>query len=141
MNDQALREPTLLILTAIADAPRHGYAIAQEVEKISEGRTKMHTGTLYGALEWLLEQELIAVHEEEVVDGRMRRSYALAPRGREVLAAEAARIARTAQEATRRLGLGAAGAAGAAVASFDASFRTSGLLGPRLGFDGGVVNS
>ncbi|MFD5146345.1 PadR family transcriptional regulator [Streptomyces sp. NPDC058401] len=110
MNDQALREPTLLILTAIADAPRHGYAIAQEVEKISEGRTKMRTGTLYGALERLLEQELIAVHEEEVVDGRRRRSYALAPRGREVLTAEAARLARTAQEATRRLGLGGAAA-------------------------------
>ncbi|MEU9720866.1 PadR family transcriptional regulator [Streptomyces sp. NPDC047976] len=106
MNDQALREPTLLILTAIADAPRHGYAIAQEVEKISEGRTKMRTGTLYGALERLLEQQLIAVHDEEVVDGRRRRSYALAPHGREVLAAEAARITRTAQEATRRLGLG-----------------------------------
>ncbi|MGW6875982.1 PadR family transcriptional regulator [Streptomyces xanthophaeus] len=115
MNDQALREPTLLILTAIADAPRHGYAIAQEVEKISQGRVKMRTGTLYGALERLLEQELIAVHEEMVVDGRRRRSYALAPHGREVLAAEAARIARTAQEATRRLELGRPGPADGAV--------------------------
>ncbi|MFG2623032.1 PadR family transcriptional regulator [Streptomyces sp. NPDC048507] len=110
MTDKPLREPTLLILTALADAPRHGYAIAQEVGKISEGRTKMRTGTLYGALERLLEEQLIAVHEEEVVDGRLRRSYALAPRGREVLAAEAARIARTAQEATRRLALGGRGA-------------------------------
>ncbi|MEU8774188.1 PadR family transcriptional regulator [Streptomyces sp. NPDC048606] len=109
MNDQALREPTLLILTAMADSPRHGYAIAREVEEISEGRVKMRTGTLYGALERLLEQRLIVVHEEQVVDGRMRRSYALAPRGREVLAAEAARIARTAREATRRLGLGVTG--------------------------------
>ncbi|MFD3776505.1 PadR family transcriptional regulator [Streptomyces sp. NPDC058612] len=111
VNSQPLREPTLLILTAIADAPRHGYAITQEVEKISEGRTKMRTGTLYGALERLLEQELIAVHEEEVVDGRRRRSYALAPRGREVLAADAARIAHTAQEAIRRLELGGPGKA------------------------------
>ncbi|WP_328303392.1 PadR family transcriptional regulator [Streptomyces sp. NBC_00435] len=109
MNEPALREPTLLILTAIADAPRHGYAIAQEVEKISEGRMKMRAGSAArGRLERLLEQQLIAVHEEQVVDGRRRRSYALAPHGREVLAAEAARIARTAQEATRRLGLGAA---------------------------------
>ncbi|MFG2715393.1 PadR family transcriptional regulator [Streptomyces goshikiensis] len=106
MNDQTLREPTLLILSTIADVPRHGYAIAQEVGKISQGRTRMRTGTLYGALERLLGQELIAVHEEDVVDGRVRRSYALAPRGREMLAARAARIARTAQEATRRLGLG-----------------------------------
>ncbi|MGW6571855.1 PadR family transcriptional regulator [Streptomyces sp. NPDC054945] len=114
VDTQALREPTLLILTAIADAPRHGYAIAQEVEKISEGGMKMRTGTLYGALERLLDQGLIAVHEEEVVDGRRRRSYAPAPQGCEVLAAEAARIARTAQEATRRLGLGAKAAPGPA---------------------------
>ncbi|MEV6570157.1 PadR family transcriptional regulator [Streptomyces sp. NPDC051577] len=111
MNDQPLREPTLLILTAIADAPRHGYAIAQEVEKNPEGRTKMRTGTLYGALERLLEQDLIAVHEDQVVEGRRRRSCTLAPRGREVLAAEAARIARTAQEANRRLNLGGLGKA------------------------------
>ncbi|MFE4634702.1 PadR family transcriptional regulator [Streptomyces sp. NPDC056773] len=137
MNDQALREPTLLILTAIADAPRHGYAIAQEVEKISEGRTKMRTGTLYGALERLLEQELIAVHEEEVVDGRRRRSYALAPRGRETLAAEAARLARTAQEATRRLGLG--GASASLGASFRASFRAS--FGASFRVGGTVVGS
>lgn len=71
----------------------------------------MRTGTLYGALERLLEQELIAVHEDEVVEGRRRRSYTLASRGREVLAAEAARIARTAQEATRRLNLGGLGKA------------------------------
>ncbi|MFE5861707.1 PadR family transcriptional regulator [Streptomyces virginiae] len=106
MNDQAPREPTLLILTAIAEVPRHGHAIAQEVEKISQSRTRMRTGTLYGALERLLEQGLVVVHAQEAVDGRMRRSYALAPRGREMLATEAARIARTAREATRRLRIG-----------------------------------
>ncbi|MFD3873786.1 hypothetical protein [Streptomyces sp. NPDC058623] len=48
---------------------------------------------------------------EEVVDGRRRRGYTMAQRGREVLPVEAARIVRTAEEATRRLGLGAIGGA------------------------------
>ncbi|MFE7186693.1 MULTISPECIES: PadR family transcriptional regulator [Streptomyces] len=105
MSDRAMQEPTLLLLTALADEPRHGYAIAREVELISGGRVKMRTGTLYGALERLLGQGLIEVHEEQIVDSRLRRTYSLTAAGRESLAAEAARIAATAREAARRLGV------------------------------------
>ncbi|MFD6225767.1 PadR family transcriptional regulator [Streptomyces sp. NPDC060232] len=105
MSDRAMQEPTLLLLTALADAPRHGYAIAREVELISGGRVTMRTGTLYGALERLLGQGLIEVREEQVVDSRLRRTYGLTSAGRESLAAEAARIAATAREAARRLGV------------------------------------
>ncbi|MFJ8387773.1 PadR family transcriptional regulator [Streptomyces sp. NPDC094438] len=104
MTDRAMQEPTLLLLTALADEPRHGYAIAREVEAISGGRVKMRTGTLYGALERLLQQGLIGVHKEEVVDSRLRRTYTLTAPGRAALAVEAERIAATAREATRRLG-------------------------------------
>lgn len=100
-----MQEPTLLLLTALADEPRHGYAIAREVELISGGRVKMRTGTLYGALERLLGQGLIEVHEELIVDSRLRRTYSLTAEGRRSLAAEARRIAATAQEAARRLGI------------------------------------
>ncbi|MEU8579387.1 PadR family transcriptional regulator [Streptomyces abikoensis] len=105
MTDRAMQEPTLLLLTALADEPRHGYAIAREVESISGGRVKMRTGTLYGALERLLQQGLVQVHKEEVVDSRLRRTYTLTAPGRATLAAEAERIAATAREATRRLGV------------------------------------
>lgn len=101
-----MQEPTLLVLTALADEPRHGYAIAREVEAISDGRVKMRTGTLYGALERLLQQGLIDVHQEEVVDSRLRRTYTLSAAGRAALAVEAERIAATAREATRRLAAG-----------------------------------
>ncbi|GAA2634311.1 helix-turn-helix transcriptional regulator [Streptomyces spororaveus] len=100
-----MQEPTLLLLTALADEPRHGYAIAREVELISGGRVKMRTGTLYGALERLLGQGLIEVREEQIVDSRLRRTYGLTAEGRQSLAAEARRIAATAREAARRLGL------------------------------------
>ncbi|MER7760208.1 PadR family transcriptional regulator [Streptomyces sp. NPDC097619] len=114
MSERAMQEPTLLLLTALADEPRHGYAIAREVEKISGGRVKMRTGTLYGALERLLGQGLIEVHEEEIVDSRLRRTYTLTSAGRAGLAAEAERIAATAREAARRLGVaGVPGVSGA----------------------------
>ncbi|KNB53132.1 PadR family transcriptional regulator [Streptomyces caatingaensis] len=105
MTDRAMQEPTLLLLTALADVPRHGYAIAREVESISGGRVKLRTGTLYGALERLLQQGLIEVHKEEIVDSRLRRTYTLTAPGRAALAVEAERIAATAREATRRLGI------------------------------------
>lgn len=98
-----MQEPTLLLLTALADAPRHGYALIQEVAAISDGRVRMRTGTLYGALDRLLGQGLIEVAAEEVVDGRARRSYALTDAGRDALAAEAERLRAVATEAERRL--------------------------------------
>lgn len=98
-----MQEPTLLLLTALADAPRHGYALIKEVAAISGGRVKLRTGTLYGALDRLLGQGLIRVEGEEVVDGRARRTYALSSTGREVLAAEAERLRTVAAEAERRL--------------------------------------
>ncbi|MEV0182403.1 PadR family transcriptional regulator [Streptomyces sp. NPDC050625] len=104
MTEQPLREPTLLLLTALADAPRHGYALMQEVEKISRGRVRMRAGTLYGALDRLLKQGLVRVESEEIVDSRMRRTYALTDAGSVLLAAEAERLRATADEAVRRLG-------------------------------------
>ncbi|AUG75809.1 Transcriptional regulator [Kitasatospora sp. MMS16-BH015] len=100
-----MQEPTLLLLTALADAPRHGYALIQEVAAISGGRVRLRTGTLYGALDRLLGQGLIRVESEEIVDGRARRTYALHGGGREVLAAEAERLSTLAEEARRRLAL------------------------------------
>ncbi|MEV7600127.1 PadR family transcriptional regulator [Kitasatospora sp. NPDC089797] len=103
MTERSMQEPTLLLLTALADAPRHGYALIQEIAAISDGRVKMRTGTLYGALDRLLSQGLIEVAAEEVVDGRARRSYALTDAGRGALATEAERLRAVATEAERRL--------------------------------------
>ena len=103
MTERSMQEPTLLLLTALADAPRHGYALIQEIALISEGRVKMRTGTLYSALDRLLQQGLIQVERDEVIDGRARRTYALADAGRATLATEAERLRAVAAEAQRRL--------------------------------------
>ncbi|MFJ1754829.1 PadR family transcriptional regulator [Kitasatospora sp. NPDC088134] len=102
-HSQPMREPTLLLLAALADAPRHGYALLGEVTRISDGRVRLRAGTLYGALDRLLAQGLVRVEREEVVDGRARRVYALTEQGRADLDAEVRRMEAVAMEARRRM--------------------------------------
>lgn len=106
MSNRLVQGPALLILTALADAPRHGYGILQEVAALSEGRVRLRTGTLYGALDRLQGQGLIQVEREEVVDGRARRFYSLSPSGRAALAEEIGHLRTVVTEAHRRLGNG-----------------------------------
>ncbi|WP_344128648.1 PadR family transcriptional regulator [Luedemannella flava] len=98
-----MREPTFLILTALADGPRHGYAILREVADLSAGRVTLLPGTLYTALDRLTGQGLVELHAEEVVDGRLRRSYRLTGAGLTALDAETARLRQLATVAERRL--------------------------------------
>jgi DNA-binding PadR family transcriptional regulator len=87
-----LREPTFLILAALAPQPLHGYAIIGEVADLSGGRLTLRPGTLYGALDRLAEEGLLESDREEVVDGRMRRYYRLTDAGAALLEREAARL-------------------------------------------------
>jgi DNA-binding PadR family transcriptional regulator len=68
-----MQEPTFLILTALAAQPLHGYGVIQAVRQLSGGDVVLRAGTLYGALDRLTEQGLVAVDREEAVDGRLRR--------------------------------------------------------------------
>jgi DNA-binding PadR family transcriptional regulator len=108
MTDRGMQELALLLLTALANESRHGYAIAQEVKTITDGRVAPRTGALYGALDRLLAESLIQVEREEVVDGRARRIFALTSTGRERLEVEAESLAATAREVRRRLAAGTA---------------------------------
>jgi DNA-binding PadR family transcriptional regulator len=98
-----MQEATFLILTALADRSRHGYAIIGEVERISQRRVRLRAGTLYAALDRLLEAGFVSVEREEVVDNRLRRYYRLTESGRAGLAEEAARLKANAAVALRRL--------------------------------------
>jgi DNA-binding PadR family transcriptional regulator len=81
----------------------HGYALVQDVVRISEGRVRLHTGTLYAVLDRLREAGLVDVDHEEVVESRLRRYYVLTGAGAERLAAEADRMQRNANAAVTRL--------------------------------------
>ena len=55
-----MREPTFLILSALADGPKHGYAIIQDAVDQSEGRVRLQAGTLYAALDRLASEGLVS---------------------------------------------------------------------------------
>ncbi|PTA44726.1 PadR family transcriptional regulator [Micromonospora sp. RP3T] len=103
MNEPPLREPTFLILTALAEEPRHGYAVVEDVLRISDGRIRLRAGTLYAALDRLRSDGLIEVDREEVVQSRLRRYYRLTALGATRLADEVDRLRRHADTAGRRL--------------------------------------
>jgi DNA-binding PadR family transcriptional regulator len=99
-----MQEPTFLILTALAAQPLHGYGIVQSVLGLSAGEVTLRPGTLYGALDRLTDQALIAVDHEEAVDGRLRRYYRLSDSGAAALAVEVDRLRRRATAAETQLG-------------------------------------
>lgn len=89
-----LTETTFFILLSLASEAKHGYAIMKDVLVLSDERVILSTGTLYGALKRLLEQELIEKAEEPMMngDGRERKAYRLTHLGRRLLAAEVERL-------------------------------------------------
>jgi DNA-binding PadR family transcriptional regulator len=103
MSERPLRAPAFLVLTALAAAPQHGYGVVEDVRHISEGRVRLHTGTLYAILDRLRDGGLIEVDREEIVASRLRRYYRLTGAGAERLAREAEQMQRDAGVATHRL--------------------------------------
>jgi len=98
-----MREPTFLVLSALAAEPQHGYAVIEDVVRMTGGRVRLRTGTLYAALDRLRTEGLITVDREEVVQSRLRRYYKLTGLGEERLAEEAARMRSQATIAESRL--------------------------------------
>ncbi|MBF9130608.1 helix-turn-helix transcriptional regulator [Plantactinospora sp. S1510] len=100
---EALREPTFLVLTALADQPQHGYGVMEDVRRISEGRVRLRAGTLYAVLDRLREEGLVEVDREEVVQSRLRRYYRITGLGAQRLAEEVTRLRSNATAASARL--------------------------------------
>lgn len=96
---------TFHILAALSDGDRHGYAIIQEVERLTSGALKIQAGTLYRSIQRLLEQGLVAessTRPAEELDDERRRYYQLTPLGRTVAQAEARRLERMVKLAQTR---------------------------------------
>ncbi|HVS62353.1 MAG TPA: helix-turn-helix transcriptional regulator [Thermoanaerobaculia bacterium] len=93
------------ILLALADADRHGLEIVREVERSTEGAMRLWPGALYGALEelaangWIREVEPPA----DAQRGGNPRYYRITASGRQVLAAEVARLERLLHEARTKI--------------------------------------
>ena len=84
------------ILLALADAEKHGYAIMQEIEDVTDGRVQMGPGTLYGSIKRMLTAGLIEESDDRpdpALDDERRRYYRQTGLGRRVLRQEAERMA------------------------------------------------
>ena len=91
MDMLPLTEPVLLILLSLAGEPRHGYSILKDVEQMSDGRVRLSTGTLYGALRRLLDDDWIQrVEQKDTSRGKL--AYRLTARGRRNLQFEVDRM-------------------------------------------------
>ena len=89
MPNPALTEAVYYILLSLI-TPRHGYGIIQNVEVLSGGRVRLAAGTLYGAINTLLEKNWISALPGEK-DSR-KKEYIITDDGRLVLADELKRL-------------------------------------------------
>ncbi len=85
------------VLVAIGPGERHGYGIMQEVERITDGATRLGPGGVYTTIRRLLDDGFIEESDQrpdQEVDDQRRRYYRLTGLGRNVVAAEVARLER-----------------------------------------------
>ncbi|MNO52205.1 Transcriptional regulator PadR-like family protein [compost metagenome] len=85
----ALTEAVFYILLSLYTA-MHGYAIMQNVKDLSNGRVELGAGTLYGAINTLLEKNWISAVEGE--EGSRRKAYEITELGKTVIQGELVRL-------------------------------------------------
>ena len=90
MNESiALTESTYYILLSLYK-PQHGYGIMQQTEELSGGRVRLAAGTLYGALNSMLDKGWIV--QLPIEDGSRQKRYKLTAKGLKVLSGEIDRL-------------------------------------------------
>jgi DNA-binding PadR family transcriptional regulator len=90
-------EPALHILISLADGPKHGYAMTEDIAELSGKRPG--PGTLYGALTRLEHMGLI----ERLESSDRRNPYRLTARGARVLKTRLAALDALARAGRKRL--------------------------------------
>lgn len=93
------------ILLALSAGERHGYAIMQEVEALTDSHVKLGPGTLYRSIKTLLADGLIEETVERpdpALDDERRRYYRLTEVGRRAAQIEAERLAELVRVARSR---------------------------------------
>ena len=98
MANIALTEAVYYILLSLME-PMHGYGIMQNVESLSGGRVKLAAGTLYGAINTLLEKGWITALPG-VKDSR-KKEYQITNEGKQIVADELLRLQELLTNGTR----------------------------------------
>jgi DNA-binding PadR family transcriptional regulator len=89
ISQGALTETVYYILLTMLE-PIHGYAVMQNIEKLTNGRVTLGAGTLYGAINTLLEKQWICAVAADR-DSR-KKEYITTDLGRKILQRELVRI-------------------------------------------------
>ncbi len=106
----ALTEAVYYILLSLME-PMHGYGIMQNVEQLSNGRVKLAAGTLYGAINTLLEKGwIVAAPEKDFSEknfspdkGSRKKEYQITKQGKEILRGEIKRLQELLENGTQIL--------------------------------------
>ncbi len=101
MPQLALTEAVFYILLSL-QKPLHGYGIIQNVGELSHGRVKLAAGTLYGALNSLVEKGWIDALPENPES--RKKEYVITASGLSVLKEELARLSELVDNGRRLLG-------------------------------------
>lgn len=88
-EDIALTEAVYYILLSVC-SPLHGYGIMQNIETLSQGRVHLAAGTLYGALNALLEKRWIQALPEE--NHSRKKNYVITELGKTIANNELKRL-------------------------------------------------
>jgi len=86
----ALTEGVYLILVSML-VPRHGYAVMQNIEALTDGRVVLGAGTLYGAINNLIEKGWLCAYGHSAES--RKKEYVITPPGKEALQHEILRLA------------------------------------------------
>jgi transcriptional regulator len=78
----------MLILQTLSVQPLHGYAIAQQIERLSDAVLSVEQGSLYPALERLQKRGWVTSKWGESPTGRRARYYTITAAGRRQLGDE-----------------------------------------------------
>lgn len=89
-KDLPLTEALFYILLA-TKKPNHGYGIIQEVSEITDGRLNIGPGTLYGAINSMLEKRWIKLYSQEK-ESRKKKEYLITDEGKTVFQNEVKRL-------------------------------------------------
>lgn len=92
-------EPALLVLISLAEGPRHGYAMQDDIAALTGERPG--PGTLYGAIRRLEDNGFIAALPEQ----ERRKPYQITDAGRRALQTQLSRMRAVADTGLRRLAI------------------------------------
>lgn len=90
-----LRPADYFVLFVLMDAERHGYWMAKEIERLTEGQVRLEAGNLYRSLRRMMKSGWVRQSDRRPSaesDDERRRYYGVTELGRQIVRAEVERM-------------------------------------------------